>query len=139
MAATEDLNYNDDIGNITADIFIEKETLLYFTQNKVFTSTPSYILTLKYKRIKNDQNIIRYGGKMNGDYKTFWGYIALSIIAWLYSLMICRKNHSVLLLFTAAVISVVLKWNPMWSFIEGGFILVLAIWFNASIRNKKKS
>jgi hypothetical protein len=96
LAATEDLNYNDDIGNITADIFIEKETLLYFTQNKVFTSTPSYILTLKYKRIKNDQNIIRYGGKMNGDYKTFWGYIALSIIAWLYSLMICRKNHSVL-------------------------------------------
>jgi uncharacterized membrane protein YvlD (DUF360 family) len=86
---------------------------------------------------------------MNGDYKAFYGYIVLSIIAWIYSFVIYRKKQSVLrkkekvciiaslLLFAAAVISVVLKWNPMWSFIEGGFILVLAIWFNASIRNKK--
>ena len=86
---------------------------------------------------------------MNGDYKAFFGYIVLSIIAWLYSLAICRKNHSVLkkkekvciiasiLLFIAAIISIVLKWDSMWSFFEGGLILVLALWFNASIRNKK--
>lgn len=86
---------------------------------------------------------------MNGDYRAFCGYIVLSIIAWLHSLLIRRKNHAVLrksekvyiiislLLLTAAVISIVLRWDPMWSFFEGGFILVLAIRFNASIRNKK--
>ena len=85
---------------------------------------------------------------MNGDYKAFFGYIVLSIIAWLYSLVIFHKNHLVLrkkekvciitslLLFVAAIISIVLKWDPMWSFFEGGLILVLALWFNASIRNK---
>ena len=85
---------------------------------------------------------------MNGDYKAFFGYIVLSIIAWLYSLVIYRKKQSVLrkkekvciiaslLLFAAAIISIVLKWDPMWSFFEGGLILVLALWFNASIRNK---
>ena len=86
---------------------------------------------------------------MNGDYKAFCGHIVLSVIAWLYSLVLRRKNHTVLrkkekaciiislVLFAAAIISIVLKWNPMWSFFEGGLILVLALWFNASIRNKK--
>lgn len=86
---------------------------------------------------------------MNGDYKAFYGYIVLSIIAWLYSLVIRRKNHSVLrkkekvciiaslLLFTAAIISIVLKWDQGWSFFAGGCILVLANWFNTSIRNKE--
>ena len=86
---------------------------------------------------------------MNGDYKAFFGYIVLSIIAWIYSFVIYRKKQSVLrkkekvciiaslLLFAAAIISIVLKWDPMWSFFEGGLILVLALWFNASIRNKK--
>ena len=84
---------------------------------------------------------------MNGDYKAFCGYIVLSIIAWLYSLVLRRKNHTVLrkkekaciitslVLFAAAIVSIVLKWNPMWSFFEGGFILILALWFNTSIRN----
>ena len=86
---------------------------------------------------------------MNGDYKAFYGYIVLSIIAWIYSFVIYRKKQSVLrkkekvciiasiLLFIAAIISIVLKWDSMWSFFEGGLILVLALWFNASIRNKK--
>ena len=86
---------------------------------------------------------------MNGDYKAFYGYIVLSIIAWLYSLVIYRKKQSVLrkkekvciiaslLLFTAAIISIVLKWDQGWSFFAGGCILVLANWFNTSIRNKK--
>jgi hypothetical protein len=86
--------------------------------------------------------------KMNGDYKAFCGYIVLSIIAWLHSLLIYRNKHSGLqrkekafivisvVLFAAAIFSIVLKWDPIWAFIEGGCILVLAIWFNASIRNK---
>jgi len=83
---------------------------------------------------------------MNGLYKAFCGYIVLSIIAWIYSLVIYRKNYTVLrkkektyivislVLFAAAIVSIVLKWNPMWAFIEGGFILIMALWFNASIR-----
>ena len=86
---------------------------------------------------------------MSGDYKAFCGYIVLSIISWLYSFVIYRKNRLVLrkkekafiiislVLFTAAIISIVLKWDPMWAFFEGGFIFVLALWFNASIRNKR--
>lgn len=86
---------------------------------------------------------------MNGDYKAFYGYIVLSIIAWIYSFVIYRKKQSVLrkkekvciiaslLLFAAAIISIVLKWDQGWSFFAGGCILVLALWFNASIRNKK--
>ena len=86
---------------------------------------------------------------MNGDYKAFYGYIVLSIIAWIYSFVIYRKKQSVLrkkekvciiaslLLFAAAIISIVLKWDQGWSFFAGGCILVLANWFNTSIRNKK--
>ena len=86
---------------------------------------------------------------MNGDYKAFYGYIVLSIIAWIYSFVIYRKKQSVLrkkekvciiaslLLFAAAIISIVLKLDQGWSFFAGGCILVLANWFNTSIRNKK--
>ena len=73
---------------------------------------------------------------MNGDYKAFYGYIVLSIIAWIYSFVIYRKKQSVLrkkekvfiiaslLLFTAAIISIVLKWDQGWSFLQED-----AFWF----------